>query len=261
MLFSAVVRVLFLGTGTSHGVPMIGCDCAVCRSTDPRDVRLRPSIYLELDDGIRVLVDTTPDLRAQALRHDVRRVDAILFTHAHADHVMGLDEVRRYNMLSGRSVPVYADARTLAALRRTFSYIFESTAPKGGGVPDLTLWTIGGGAFCLGRQDVLPLPIRHGSWEILGFRFGGFAYLTDCNGIPDRSLAQLRDLDVLVLDALRHRPHPTHFTLAQAVAMAKTVGARRTLFTHIAHELGHAATCAALPPTMALAHDGLELSL
>ena len=260
MLFSAFVRVLFLGTGTSHGVPMIGCDCGVCRSADSRDVRLRPSIYLELDDGVRVLVDTTPDLRAQALRHDIRRVDAILFTHSHADHVMGLDEVRRYNMLAGRSMPIYADARTLRELRRTFSYIFESTAPKGGGVPDLTLWTIGG-AFSLGRQEVWPVPIRHGPWEILGFRFGRFAYLTDCNGIPDRSLAQLTDLDVLVLDALRHRPHPTHFTLAQAVDMAAAVGARRTYFTHIAHELGHAATCAALPASMALAHDGLELDL
>ena len=239
---------------------MIGCDCGVCRSSDPRDARLRPSIYLTFDDDVRVLVDTTPDLRAQALRHDIRRVDAILFTHSHADHVMGLDEVRRYNMLSRRSMPVYADARTLADLRRTFAYIFESTAPKGGGVPDLRLWPIAG-PFSLGRQDVLPLPIRHGPWQILGFRFGRFAYLTDCNGIPDSSLAQLTGLDVLVLDALRHRPHPTHFTLAEAVAMAGQIGARQTYFTHIAHELGHAATCAALPDGMALAHDGLELTI
>jgi phosphoribosyl 1,2-cyclic phosphate phosphodiesterase len=260
MLFSAFVRVLFLGTGTSHGVPMIGCDCAVCRSTDPHDARLRPSIYLELDDGLRVLVDTTPDLRAQALRHDIRRVDAILFTHSHADHVMGLDEVRRYNMLSKQPMPVYADARTLVELRRTFRYIFESGAPKGGGVPDLQLWTIGG-PFSLGRQEVRPVPIRHGPWTILGFRLGAFAYLTDCNGIPDESMPLLADLDVLVLDALRHRPHPTHFTLQQAVAMAGRVRARRTFFTHIAHELGHAATCAALPSGMALAHDGLALDL
>jgi phosphoribosyl 1,2-cyclic phosphate phosphodiesterase len=254
------VRVQFLGTGTSHGVPMIGCDCQVCRSTDPRDQRMRPSIYLAFDDDTRVLVDTTPDLRAQALRFDVRRVDAVLFTHAHADHIMGLDEVRRYNVLTRQPMPVYADAPTLASLRRTFAYAFESDAPKGGGVPDLRMWTIGG-AFCVGRQEVLPVPVQHGSWEILGFRLGRFAYLTDCNGIPARSLALLEDLDCLVLDALRHRPHPTHFTLEEAVTMARRIGARRTWFTHIAHDLGHEITCASLPDGMALAHDGLEVTV
>jgi phosphoribosyl 1,2-cyclic phosphate phosphodiesterase len=254
------VRVLFLGTGTSHGVPMIGCDCDVCRSADPRDARSRPSILVETDDGLRLLVDTTPDLRTQALRHDVRRVDAILFTHAHADHVMGLDEVRRYNMLSKAPMPVYADAPTLANLRRTFAYIFESTAPKGGGVPDLRLWAIGG-PFMIGRLDVRPVPLRHGPWRILGFRFGSFAYLTDTNGIPDDSMALLGGLDTLVLDALRHRPHPTHFTLEQAVTVARRVGARRTFFTHIAHDLPHAATCASLPEGMALAHDGLAVDV
>jgi phosphoribosyl 1,2-cyclic phosphate phosphodiesterase len=260
MLHSTSVRVLFLGTGTSHGVPMIGCDCLVCRSSDPRDNRTRPSIAIDCDDGLRLLVDTTPDLRAQALRHDLRRVDALLFTHAHADHVMGLDEVRRYNMLSRAPMPVYGDAPTLRDVRRTFAYVFESDAPKGGGVPDLRLFTIAG-PFCLGRQLVQPVPIRHGPWNILGFRFGSFAYLTDCNGIPDTSMALLRDLDCLVLDALRKRPHPTHFTLDEAVRMAQRIGARRTLFTHIAHELGHEATCATLPAGMALAHDGLSVEV
>jgi phosphoribosyl 1,2-cyclic phosphate phosphodiesterase len=254
------VRVVFLGTGTSHGVPMIGCDCAVCRSSDPRDQRTRPSVYLELNDGLRVLVDTTPDLRSQALRHDIRRVDAILFTHAHADHIMGLDEVRRFNMLTRRAMPVFADARTLAALRRTFGYVFDSDAPEGGGVPHLQLWTIGG-PFAIGRQEIVPVPIRHGSWHILGFRVGGLAYLTDCNGIPASSRPLLDGLDCLVLDALRHRPHPTHFTLEQAVVVAREIGARRTLFTHIAHELGHDATCASLPDGMALAHDGLAIEV
>ena len=252
------MRILFLGTGTSHGVPMIGCDCAVCQSTDPRDQRCRPSIYLELGDGTRVLVDTTPDLRAQALRYDVRRVDVLLFTHAHADHVMGLDEVRRYNVLSRAPMPVYGDAQTLADLRRMFGYVFDSDAPKGGGVPDLRLWTLGG-RFCLGRQEVVPVPLRHGDRMILGFRLGRFAYLTDCNGVPESSLALLGDLDVLVLDALRRRPHPTHFTLDEAVGVARRVGARRTLFTHIAHDLAHTETCAALPAGMALAHDGLTI--
>ncbi len=254
------MRVLFLGTGTSHGVPMIGCDCEVCRSADPRDARTRPSIFLELGDGTTVLVDTTPDLRAQALRHDIRRVDAILFTHAHADHVMGLDDVRRYNMLTRRPVPVYADAGTLADLRRTFAYIFDPDAPAGGGVPDLRLWTIGG-AFSIGRQEVEPIALRHGPWQVLGFRFGRFAYLTDCNDVPASSMARLGGLDCLVLDALRRRPHPTHFTVDEAVAVARRIGAARTFFTHISHDLGHHATCATLPRGMALAHDGLRLDL
>ena len=260
MLHSSVVRVQFLGTGTSHGVPMIGCDCDVCQSPDPRDKRLRPSIFMEFDDGLRVLVDTTPDLRAQALRANLRQVDAILFTHSHADHVMGLDEVRRYNMLRRAPMPIYGDANTLRELRRTFAYVFESNAPKGGGVPDLRLFPIEG-RFCLGRQEVQPVPIRHGPWNILGFRVGRFAYLTDCNGIPDSSLDLLQDLDCLVLDALRHRPHPTHFTLAEAVEMAARIGATRTYFTHIAHELGHAGTCAQLPAGMALAYDGLDIEI
>jgi phosphoribosyl 1,2-cyclic phosphate phosphodiesterase len=239
---------------------MIGCDCEVCTSGDPRDTRFRPSIYVEMDDGLRVLVDTTPDLRTQALRHGVRQVNAILFTHAHADHVMGLDEVRRYNALSRKPMPVYADARTLEALRRTFSYIFEPDAPRGGGVPDLRLWTIGG-RFSLGRQEVVPVPLRHGPWAILGFRFGPFAYLTDCNGIPESSFGLLEGVDSVVLDALRRRPHPTHFTVDEAVAVARRIGARRTYFTHMSHDLGHAATCASLPEGMALAHDGLVLDI
>jgi phosphoribosyl 1,2-cyclic phosphate phosphodiesterase len=173
---------------------------------------------------------------------------------------MGLDEVRRYNMLTKAPMPVFGDAPTLRELRRAFAYIFESDAPKGGGVPDLRLFTIAG-AFCLGRALIVPVPIRHGPWQILGFRVGRFAYLTDCNGIPDASLALLSGLDCLVLDALRHRPHPTHFTLSQAVAMARRIGADRTFFTHIAHELPHAETCAGLPPGMALAHDGLVVEV
>jgi len=235
---------------------MIGCDCAVCHSTDPRDTRMRPSIVVETDDNLRILVDTTPDLRAQALRHDLRHVDAILFTHAHADHVMGLDEVRRYNMMSKQPMPVFGDAATLREIRRTFSYIFASDAPKGGGVPDLRLFDLGG-AFCIGRQTIQPIPLRHGPWQVLGFRFGRLAYLTDTNGIPEASLALLQGVEYLVLDALRRRPHPTHFTLDEAISMAKKIGASHTWFTHIAHDLSHAGTCAGLPAGMALAHDGL----
>lgn len=253
------MRVLFLGTGTSAGVPMIGCDCAVCRSSDPRDRRLRPSIYLELADGLRVLVDTTPDLRTQALAHDVRQVDAVLFTHAHADHLMGLDDVRRFNVLSKNPMPVFADEATLADISRIFTYAFAPS--RGGFIPRLNLWPIGRGAFCLGRQEVVPVPVTHGESTILGFRFGRFAYLTDCSGVPDDSMDRLGDLDVLVLDALRHRPHPKHLTLSDAVALARRIGARQTWFTHISHDLPHAATNATLPGGMALAWDGLSLDL
>jgi phosphoribosyl 1,2-cyclic phosphate phosphodiesterase len=255
------VTFLFLGTGTSHGVPMIGCDCTVCRSTDPRDNRLRPSIYVECDNGHRILVDTTPDLRQQALRHDIRRVDAVLYTHAHADHVLGLDELRRFNHMTHQPVPLYGEARTLHQIKQTFSYAFDTDARSGGGVPDLTTYVIDASPFKIGGQEIVPVPVRHGTWTIFGYRFGKFAYLTDCNAIPESSLLLLKNLDVLVLDALRHRPHPTHFTVAQAIEVAKTVGAKQTLLTHICHDLGHAETCAKLPDGVSLAYDGQRVSL
>jgi phosphoribosyl 1,2-cyclic phosphate phosphodiesterase len=239
---------------------MIGCDCDVCRSSDPRDKRLRPSIYVEADDGGRLLVDTTPDLRTQALTHDIRRVDAICLTHAHADHLMGLDEVRRFNVLSGKPVSLFADESTLADVRRVFSYAFEADRPMAGGIPQIHLWTLAG-PCCIGRQSLVPIPLKHGPWDILGLRFGRFAYLTDCNRIPDTSMPLLEGLDTLVLDALRHRPHPTHFSLSEAIQTARRIGARQTYFTHIAHDLGHERTTAALPPGMALAHDGLILEV
>lgn len=251
--------VRFLGTGTSHGVPMIGCDCAVCRSDDPRDKRLRPSICLETDDEARVLIDTTPDLRQQCLRDGIRRVDAVVYTHAHADHILGFDELRRFNHLTRQPVPVYGEAETLAALRRTFSYAFDPGAPRGGGVPDVDLRPITG-PFEVAGLRLQPLTVMHGRTPVLGFRVGGFAYLTDCNAIPEPTLAALGGLEVLVLDALRHKTHPTHFTVAEAVAAAARIGARQTYLTHMCHDLGHAATCAALPAGVTLAYDGLRLA-
>jgi phosphoribosyl 1,2-cyclic phosphate phosphodiesterase len=259
--YASPVTVLFLGTGTSHGVPMIGCDCAVCRSSDPRDGRLRPSIHVTADDGTSIVVDTTPDFRQQALRHDLRRVDAVLYTHTHADHILGLDELRRYNHLTKRAVPLYGDAFTLAELQRVFAYAFDPAGPKGGGVPHLALHEVDDRPFTIGGQAIVPVPVRHGQRMILGYRFGRFAYLTDCNGIPEASYDRLRDLDVLVLDALRRRPHPTHFTVDEALAAAARIGARRTYFTHICHDLAHEATCATLPPGTSLAYDGLRLEI
>ena len=254
------MRVTFLGTGTSSGVPIVGCDCATCRSDDPRDQRWRPSIQIELADGTSVLVDAATDLRAQALRFGVDRVDAILFTHSHADHLLGLDEVRRYNHLQRATIPCYGDARTMADIRQMFAYVFEPAEQMGGGLPQLTTFTIGG-AFCLGRAMVVPVPLWHGRRPILGFRVANFAYLTDCNAIPDASWPLLEGVDVLVLDALRTRPHSTHFSLDQAVEAATRIGSSSTYFTHMCHDLPRVATCERLPSQMQLAYDGLRLDI
>jgi phosphoribosyl 1,2-cyclic phosphate phosphodiesterase len=254
------VNITFLGTGTSHGVPMIGCDCATCRSTDPRDARLRPSLYVEPDGGEALLVDAGPDLRAQALRANIRRVDAVIFTHGHADHILGIDELRRFNALQRRPIPCYGDAATLYDVERMFAYVFDPGTPKGGGLPDLELVRIDG-PFTVGAQAIVPVPIFHGQRAILGLRFGRFAYLTDCSRIPDGSWALLEGLDVVVLDALRERPHPTHFTIDEAVEAGRRIGASRTYFTHMCHDLGHAATNARLPPGMELAYDGLVVEI
>jgi phosphoribosyl 1,2-cyclic phosphate phosphodiesterase len=253
------LKVTFLGTGTSHGVPMIGCDCPVCRSTDPRDTRLRPSIFVETA-GAGVLVDAGPDLRVQALRHGIRRVDAILFTHGHADHILGMDDVRRFNALMKGPMPCYGDARTLSDIRQTFHYVFDPATPKGGGLPALDLRELDG-PVRVGDLTATAVPLWHGERPIVGFRFDRFAYLTDCNRIADEAWALLTGLDVVVLDALREQPHPTHFSLGEAVEAARRIGARRTLFTHMCHHLPHAATNAKLPEGVSLAYDGLTLDL
>ncbi len=251
------MRVVFLGTGTSHGVPMIGCACAVCRSSDPRDARLRPSIFIETSDA-RLLVDAGPDLRVQAIRHEIAHVDAILFTHGHADHILGMDDVRRFNTLRKAAMPCYADEQTLGEIRRMFAYVFDPATPKGGGLPQLELFRIVG-SFCIGASEVQPVPLWHGTRQILGFRIGAFAYLTDCSGIPDESWPLLTGVETVVLDALRDTPHPTHFSIEEAVAAARRLGAGRTYFTHMCHDLSHEATCARLPEGITLAYDGLAI--
>ena len=239
---------------------MIACDCATCTSLDPHDNRLRPSIVVEMDDGTTMLVDAGPDLRQQALRHAMRRIDAILFTHGHADHILGLDETRRFTGLQREPMPCYGDATTIRDIERMFSYVFDPNTPRGGGLPELRLEAIEG-AFRIGVHEVVPVPLMHGQRPILGFRVGDFAYLTDCSAIPDASWRLLSDLDHVVLDALRIRPHPTHFSLEEAVDAARRIGANHTWFTHMCHDLPHEATNAALPEGMALAYDGLALQV
>ena len=258
-----------LGTGTSSGVPAIGCECQVCRSSDPRDRRTRPSILLDLGHAgpgavaasVRyVLVDTSTDLRAQALANDVRRVDAILFTHAHADHVFGIDEVRRFNHMQRSPIPIMAAPGALAEIRQTFAYIFSPPRDYGGGVPKLVPFSIGG-PFSLGGLEVVPVPLMHGPQPVLGFRLGGFAYLTDCNEIPASSWPLLDGVRTLVLDALRDRPHSTHFSVPQALEVVARLGPERAYFTHIAHDLAHHDTCARLPAGVELAYDGQVLEI
>ncbi len=244
-----------LGSGTSHGIPMIGCHCPVCTSSDPRDRRTRCSALFRYA-GRCVLVDASPELRLQCLACGVEHVDAVLFTHAHADHVAGLDDLRIFSQRSGRALPVYGTRETLERLRSAYAYAFEHDPDYPSAKPQLEPRVIEG-PFELFGTTVVPVPYRHGSLRVLGYRIGRIAYCPDCSAIPDDARKRLTGLDVLVLDALRRRPHPTHFNLEQAVAEARRISARRTWFTHIAHELGHRQTNAELPPGMELAYDGL----
>jgi phosphoribosyl 1,2-cyclic phosphate phosphodiesterase len=250
------VKVTFLGTGTSVGVPAIACPCAVCTSDDPRNKRLRSSIAIE-EDGRRILVDSSVDLRQQALREKIDRLDAILYTHAHADHMLGLDEVRIFNFRQRTAMPAYGSAHTLAGVKKTFWYVFEET-PVGGGKPHVDLRVFESPGEIAGFQ-VVPFPIDHGGMRIQGYRIGGFAYITDCLHVPEESHALLKGLDTLVINALRHTPHPTHQTLEHALLEIERIAPRRAFLTHIAHELDHAKTEAALPPHVRMAYDGLTL--
>ncbi|SRR6266496_2740204 len=249
-------RLTVLGSGTSMGVPTIGCDCAVCCSPDPRDRRTRPSISIEYG-GKRVLIDTTPDFREQAIREDIRQLDAVLYTHAHADHILGLDDVRPLSYHRPNRIPLYARPETGAILRNMFRYIFEADY-KFGGLAQVELNNIDGPIDLFGARFE-PVRVMHGDAEIIGFRFGSAAYLTDFSAIPEESFAQLQDLDVLFLDALRHTPHPTHSTVNKSLEIVERVMPKRTFFTHICHDLPHEETNTALPPHVRLAYDGLKL--
>jgi phosphoribosyl 1,2-cyclic phosphate phosphodiesterase len=253
------LKITFMGTGTSHGVPMIGCQCPVCTSTDPRDRRNRCCLKLEFDGRV-VIIDTPPEFRLQCIANDVRRLDAILFTHTHADHIFGLDDTRRFTALQREPIDCYGSPRTLRSLKTVFSYAFDLETPEISERPRLQAREIDG-PFDLFGREVIPLEISHGCQKILGFRIGPLAYCTDCSVIPDETLEKLRDLDTLILGCLRYTPHPTHFNVDQALAAAEKIGARRTFFTHIAHEIAHADLEARLPETIRLAHDGLSLEL
>lgn len=255
-------RLVFLGSGTSHGVPVIGCPCSVCTSTDPRDRRTRCSAVLGLSGG-NLLIDSSPEMRIQLLREGIGLIDAVLYTHEHSDHLLGLDDLRIFPEYLGHDLPIFCSAATEARIRRVFDYAFdpETRNYPAGGIPRLAFHRVGDAPFEVLGSPVVPIPLRHGRYEATGYRFGDLAYITDANGIPPESEAKLQGLDVLVLDCLRHRPHATHFCLEESLAVVERLRPRRTLFTHMSHDLPHAATSAELPPGVELAYDGLTVEV
>jgi phosphoribosyl 1,2-cyclic phosphate phosphodiesterase len=251
------MQVEFLGTGTSQGVPLIGCTCSVCQSNDARDRRLRCSVLVR-HPSAHFVIDSGPDFRQQMLRAGVNRLDALLFTHGHKDHIAGTDDVRAFNYLQKKPMPIYADARVQAALRREFYYAFEDQRYPG--IPELHLVDVDEEPFDLLGVPVIPLPVMHLHLPVLGFRIGPFAYITDANAIPDSTVERLRGVEVLVLNALRKTPHPSHFTLDQALEQVQRIGAERTYLTHLSHQMGlHAEVSSTLPAGVELAYDGLVL--
>lgn len=251
------VELTFLGTGTSNGIPMIGCNCPVCTSDDPRDRRGRTSAVVRFD-GYTVLIDTATELRQQAIAVGLSQIDAVLFTHAHADHVGGFDDLRRFNELGQRHLPVFAHTATAAMLRERFAYAFVDQFPFYGGKPDLLLHEFDEHIDLFGYQ-IQTLPALHGRWLVHGFRFGPLVYITDAKTLGPGVIDQIRGADVVVLNALRERPHPTHLSISEALDIIDEVKPRQAYLVHMSHEVAHAATSALLPPHVELAYDGLTI--
>lgn len=252
------MRLTILGTGTSMGVPVIGCQCAVCLSNDPHNQRLRTSALLEAY-GMAVLIDAGPDMRAQVLRHGVRALDAVLLTHSHADHIGGIDDLRTYTNRRPDGLPIYGDAATLARVRHQFDYAFDP-APSLSTRPRLELRLLNG-PFQVGELRIEPFEVRHGPHAITGYRFGRLAYVTDAKTLPPQTMAMLRGLDVLIINALRHQDHPLHFTVEQALAVVEQLAPRQAYFVHLTHDLEHQATNASLPAHAQLAYDGQVIEI
>lgn len=254
------MQILFLGTGTSTGIPSLCCPCDVCQSQDPRNKRLRASVLVQ-NDGFNFLIDTSTDLRQQCLTHNITQVNGVLYTHHHADHVHGIDELRSFNFFNRTVIPCYGNEMTLEAIQKNFSYIFNGKKPTGGGVPKLDMIPLNGEAFSLGGTQVTPVDIHHGNLTILGYKINNAAYVTDCSGLPDRTREILSGLDVLVLNALGFEPHSTHFCLDQALEAIEDLKPKRAILTHINHKFDHEAVSRDLPDNVELAYDGLRVDL
>jgi phosphoribosyl 1,2-cyclic phosphate phosphodiesterase len=253
-----MLELTFLGTGTSNGIPIIGCHCPVCSSNDPRDFRFRTSAVVRWDD-LTLLIDASAELRLQARANGLEHVDVVLFTHAHADHTGGIDDLRRFNELAQRHLPIYASPETAESLRERYGYAFVDHFPFYGGKPDLTLNEIDG-PFAIDGKTIEPVPVLHGRMPVLGFRFGPLAYVTDAKTIPAESLERLQGLDILVLNALREREHPTHLSIAEAVTVVQQLRPRRAYFVHLSHEISHERASELLPEGIEIAYDGLTVS-
>lgn len=254
------MEIVILGCGASAGTPAIGCGCPVCRSTEPRNKRSRASVWVRGDGGESLLVDTSPDLRQQALREGMERVDAVFLTHTHADHIHGIDDMRAFNGRQERVIPMYGRPDVLEAAQQRFHYCFGEAPPpeKGWYIPVLEARPLTG-ALDWGSLRITPIPVIHGRWTIFGYRFNDVVYITDAKSIPEESWALLEGLELLVLDCLRYRDHPTHMRLEEALAVAERVGAKRTVFTHFTHDVDYAELVTRLPEGMEPAYDGLRL--
>lgn len=253
------MRITFLGTGTSNGIPVIGCNCSVCTSLDPRDRRTRTSAVVE-DDDRTLLIDTSPELRLQAVANDVARIDAVLYTHAHADHVAGFDELRSFNFINQAPLDVHADTLTSSLIRERFAYAFENPFPFFGGKPDLNLHVFDG-PFSAAGIDVVPFQVGHGRWTVTGFRFGSLVYLTDAKVVPRSAIDAMRGAEVVVINALRDRPHPVHLSIPEALEVIDEIRPRLAYLTHLSHDVSHADLSSRLPDNVQVAYDGLVVDV
>jgi phosphoribosyl 1,2-cyclic phosphate phosphodiesterase len=254
------MKILLLGTGTSQGIPIIGCTCETCLSANPKDKRLRVSCFIEVK-GLKILIDTSIDFRQQLLKFNITDLDAILFTHHHVDHIFGLDDLRQINQRLNKYVDVYGNKKTLDEIKITFRYALDKELIKYRAVPLMNFNYIENKKFKIKDVEILPIEVFHGRLKIFGYRIGNFAYITDCSAITDEELKKLYNLDVLVLNALRRAPHPTHLSLDQAVEIALKIKPKKTYFTHITHDLKHDYINSILPPNIELGYDGLELEI